>query len=168
MNHEVAARMRVRSFIRKIKSRGWLQTGNGVRNYLASLSETGVVIQPKRSNLPYKLTRTCMEKAAYMMFWKRYITISDLRGYSSALFGVLCEMFQDIARFTRSATGQLRLALRGIRVNLSGADSSLRDLKIAASAGGQFPLMSYYYLREQKGRWINNLEECGIKQIFLD
>ncbi len=172
MNFEVEASRRVKTFIRKVKARRWLQTGKGIRSRVNRTESSGMWVDAKRSKAEYQLYRASLEKAAKHVFINRTLTRKDLEPYSkytSALFGCLVEMFNDICRLITTRSGLLRLALRGIRVFLSGAVTSPRDLQLASNCGAKWALISYAYARnDREGNWLRYLQNSSYERAFID
>lgn len=167
--YEINARTTERAFIRKIAKAGSYKTANGRANFYVDHTGQLLLIKTEKSVRPLSITRTKLRAAINYTYYVRTVTRKDLEAYSklsSALLGILIEVFQRIAKLHKTASGLLRLTIIGVRYFFAGADRAVRDLEVAAANGAKFVLMSYYHIRDRKA-WRGHVERLGLK-ILLD
>lgn len=165
----VNSRNAEREFIRRLTKRGKVLTAKGKAIIYLNHDNQVIYLRSTRSNGGYKIFRKKLRAAISFACYKRTITREDIEPYSvysSALFGILIEIFQTRARVIRTNSGLLRLSLNGIRYFFAGADRAPRDLEVAESNGAKFILLSYYYLRDRKA-WKKHVKRLDLK-ILLD
>jgi hypothetical protein len=171
MNMEAEARRRVRVFVKRVKQRKWLETVTGVRNGIERVEGAGFWVKPKKASQAFLVKRKSLERAALHFYYVRTLTKNEVEkfsNFSSLLFGALEEMFRDISDLRKLAGGMIRIILRGIRVFLSGAQSSPGDLALAAECNAKWVLFSYAYLRfDLAGNFIRYRKKFGL-EIMLD
>lgn len=166
---ELNSRQAERAFIRRLTKTGSVLTAKGKVNMYIKHDQTVIYLRSTRSIKGYKILRTKLRAAITFTCYKRTIVRKDLEIYcsfSSALLGILIEVFYNRARVIRTSTGLLRLSLLGTRYFFAGADTSPRDLEVAAVNGAKFVLFSYFYLRDRKA-WKRHVKRLGLK-ILLD
>jgi hypothetical protein len=172
MNIEAEARRRVRALVKRIKVRKWLDTVTGVRSSVERVEGAGLWVKAKKSTETYLVKRKSLEQAAMHFYYVRSLTKNEVEkfcNFSSLLFGALEEMFRDISFLRKSASGMIRIILRGIRVFLSGAQTSPSDLALAAQCKAKWHLFSYAYLRHDSSEnFIRYRKKYGLEQIMLD
>lgn len=153
-----------------LKPGSLIYTGTGKVNRIVRRigNEVHIVTHANGPNIVFKMD-SIISAAAYLLR-VRLVERRELEQYhsfSSCLFGILMLVFKDKVKLFRQHR-LLRLILKGLRFFLSGADKSLRDMKIAVQAGARFFLLSYYWLRNKKtGRWKQFLKKNGLR-IVLD
>jgi hypothetical protein len=172
MDYRGEASRRVRSFLKKVRRRHFIQTATGICNRVTRPYDDDLCFEPKRATVPIRIRQKQLEKAAYFVLYTRTCTIKNVERYSrmsSALFGCLIDMFNDISRLTVTKTGQYRLTLMGIRVWLSGTETTSRDLALAASCGARWAMFNFAYMRDdRKLNWKRYRAEHGIEKLFVD
>lgn len=172
MNYKVEAKRRVSKYMRILKSRKSYSTATGCKNTIQYSDDLLFRVNPKKSSKTYTITRNTLEKAAEFFYCARIVTKKDLEkfsNFSSSLFGILEEMFKDIARVTK--TRLLKLAIRGIRVFLSAlTHRSQKDIRLAAECKAPWILMSYAYLKQDKEeKWRVFISKYGYEgRVLLD
>lgn len=167
--YEINARTTERAFIRKIQKAGEFKTANGKANFYVDHTGQLLFIKTEKSARPLSITRKQLRAAINFTYYVRTVTRKDLEAYSkfsSALLGIIIEVFHRIAKLHRTPTGLLRLTIIGTRYFFAGVDRAVRDLEVAAANGAKFVLMSYFHLRERKA-WKGHVERLGLK-ILLD
>lgn len=167
--YKINARQTERAFIRKVAKTGEYKTANGKANFYVDHTNDRLIIKTVKSQQPLFITRRNLRAAINYTYYVRTITRQDLESYSklsSALLGILMEVFKRIAKLHKTATGLLRLTIIGIRFFFAGADRAVRDMEIAAANGAKFVLLSYYHIRNRKS-WRGHVERLGLK-ILLD
>lgn len=163
------ARQAERAFVRRLTKTGKVLTANGRANVYISHDREAIVLQTAKGSGGYQIKRKSLRAAITFTCYQRTITRKDLEVYckfSSALLGILIEVFETRAKMIKTPTGLLRLTLIGIRYFFAGVDRAVRDLEAAAGNGAKFVLMSYYHIRDRKA-WKVHVERLGLK-VLLD
>lgn len=167
--YKIDARQLERKFIRQIAKKGGFTTANGKANLYAGKENGAVLLKTAKSKKPLAILRTKLRQAIAYTFYTRTITRKDLEvfsRFSSAVLGILIEVFNKAAKLHKTPKGLLRLTIIGVRYFFAGVDKSVRDLEAAAANGAKFVLMSYHYIRKGKA-WKEHVERLGLK-ILLD
>jgi hypothetical protein len=158
------AREKERAFFRKLRNRSF-STGNGKENEIKEVTDSAVIFQTAKSVNPHRISRVKLRQAIRHMFFRRTAVRIDLEkysSYSSALLGLLVRIFRDVCRLDRTVKGALRISLKSVRYFCSGADKSVRDVRLAAINGQKFFLVSYFYVRSKKN-WDKIFRELSDK-----
>lgn len=167
--YKIDARKAERAFIRKLQKKGGFTTTNGKANLFAGKDAKAILLKTEKSKKPLTVHRSKLRAAISYTFYSRTVTRKDLEQYSrfsSALLGILIEVFERSARIHKTAKGLLRLTLIGVRYFFAGVDRSVRDLEVAAANGAKFVLMTYAHIRTRKA-WKKHVQRLGLK-IMLD
>jgi hypothetical protein len=167
--YTIDARKTERAFIRKLQKKGGFTTANGKANLFAGKDAKAILLKTEKSKKPLAVLRTKLRAAISYTFYSRTVTRKELEAYSrfsSALLGILIEVFEKAGKLHKTAKGLLRLTLIGVRYFFAGVDKSVRDLEVAAANGAKFVLMTYAHIRKGKA-WKNHVERLGLK-IMLD
>jgi hypothetical protein len=168
--YEINARATLRAFICKLSKNGQTKTANGKANLYAGHTRLALQLRADGSSrtivLAYKRIRTAIQRTYYARTVTRRDVADLASGKESALLGVLIEIFGDLGKVARTATGLVRLTLRGIRYFFAGVDRAVRDLEVAAANGARFVLMSYAHIRSRQA-WKQHVQRLGLK-VMLD
>lgn len=164
------ARTYERKFFRYIKKQGYFKTVTGKVNRLFSCTGEHLVFQTEKSDSELSISRYKIRRAINFVFFKRMAIRKDMEQfskYSSALFGVLFKIFEDICFIQKMANGLLRLSLKGLRFYFSGVPRSKKDMKMIAEEGGTHVLLSFYDIKHNTNMlWLRYLEEFGLHAII--
>lgn len=167
---DIDSRATLRAFLRKFQKERTITTANGKANFYAGKTQMAVLLKTRSSKRPIVLKYRLLRKAIQFTYYNRTVTRKELeqytKGANSALLGVLIEIFGDRGKLQRSASGLVRLTLRGIRYYFAGGDRAVRDLEIAVMNGARFVLMSYAHIRTRKA-WKRHVQRLGLK-VLLD
>lgn len=167
--YTIDARKTERAFIRKLQKKGGFNTANGKANLFAGKDAKAILLKTEKSKKTLAVLRTKLRAAISYTFYSRTVTRKELEAFSrfsSALLGILIEVFEKAGRIHKTAKGLLRLTLIGVRYFFAGVDRSVRDLEVAATNGAKFVLMTYAHIRK-RGAWKQHVERLGLK-ILLD
>lgn len=163
------ARQAERAFVRRLQKTGKVLTANGRANMYINHDGEAIALHTTKGTGSYTIKRKSLRAAISFTCYQRTITRKDLEVYckfSSALLGILIEVFETRATVIKTPTGLLRLTLIGIRYFFAGVDRAVRDMEAAAANGAKFVLMSYYHIRDRKA-WKVHVERLGLK-VLLD
>ena len=125
------ARTLERKFQRKMKKSNHFRTVTGKVNTIVDYDKQTISFMTERNSGILTISRTKLRKAITYVFFKRTATRQDVEGfskYSSAIFGVLFEVFSGICKVQRMANGLLRLSLTSTRFYFSGLCRSPKDM----------------------------------------
>jgi hypothetical protein len=146
-------------------------TVTGKVNTITEYNQSIIVFETDRKTEGLVISRKSLRKAIGFIFFQRTATRKDMEEYSpfsSALFGILFEVFKEICKVQRMGKGLLRLTLTSTRFIFSGLCRSSKDMSMIASEGGNFVMMSYYNLRIQKReKWLHNLQKYDLR-VMID
>lgn len=148
-------------------------TLNGHQNTVVSVTPNAIMVKTKKSKQPYRLSRQMVRKAIAYILYRRTVTRRDLekftKWYNSALMGLLKSLLFSIVKASKTASGLLKLTLRGVRYFFSGAARSKSDMEVIAANNGCL-LLSYWHLREDKyERWRYHVNRLGLQgKILID
>jgi hypothetical protein len=164
------ARTLERKFQRKMNKCSQFRTVTGKINTVIEYSKETFSFKTERNGGVLEISRKNLRKSISYIFFKRSATRKDVEKYSkfsSAIFGVLFEVFHEICRVQRMANGLLRLTLTSTRFYFSGLCRSPKDMELIAKEGGQFVLLSFYNIRHQKNeQWIHYLRKYKLRAII--
>lgn len=166
---KINARQAERAFVRRLQKTGTVLTANGRANMYIKHDGEVIALHTTKGTGSYTIKRKSLRAAISLTCYMRTVTRKDLEVYckfSSALLGILIEVFETKANVIRTPKGLLRLTLIGIRFYFAGVDRAVRDMEAAAAAGAKFVLMSYYHIRDRKA-WKVHVERLGLK-VLLD
>lgn len=167
--YKINARQTERAFIRKVVKTGKYRTANGKANFYVDHTKDRLIIKTTKSQHLLFITRKNLRAAINYAYYVRTITRRELESYSklsSALLGILMEVFKKIAKLHKTSSGLLRLTIMGIRFFFAGTDRAVRDMEIAAANGAKFVLLSFYHIRNRTS-WRRHVERLGLK-VLLD
>lgn len=163
------ARALERRFIRQMQKRCQVNTATGKPNLFVGHDRRSLRIRTVESDHIIKIARQKLRAAISYLQYVRTVVRRDLQVFScftSALLGILINIFKHKAKVHRTPTGLIRVSLLGVRFFFAGLDHSRRDLEIAAECGARFVLMSYYHIRDRKA-WKEHCQRLGIR-VLLD
>jgi hypothetical protein len=164
------ARTIERKFQRKMKKCNQFFTVTGKINTVIEYSKDTISFTTERNGGLLNISRMNLRKAISYVFFKRTTTrkeVEKFSKYSSAILGVLFEVFREICRVQSMANGLLRLTLISTRFYFSGLCRSPQDMELIAKEGGKFVLLSFYNIRHQKNeQWLNYLKKYNLRAII--
>lgn len=176
--NENRAKWLLRTFFRQYKVGIKFHTGTGFLDIVERVESDVIYIRTSRTMGLFQISRKQLQKACTFLFYVRNTTRKQLEGFSkfsSALMGLLFKIskeggFARIGRTGRTARGLLRLSLRGMRWFTAGCRRSSRDMEMVKFYNGQWLLLSYFHLREDKTyNWRKHVWRLGYKgRVLLD
>lgn len=168
--YQFKARTLERKFKRKMTKYPVFYTATGKVNTVTEYSAKSFSFKTERNRAGLTISIKGLRQAITYLYFKRTAIRKDLEpfsNYSSALFGVLQEIFSSISKMQRSANGLLRLTLQSVRFYFSGLCRSPGDMKLISQEGGEFVILSYYHLRSQKSEvFLKYLKKYNLKAMI--
>jgi hypothetical protein len=159
--YELKARTEERRFIRYLQKQGYFHTVQGRINYFVNVSQEYLVIKTSVGRSYIQISRKQLRKSIHFVWFNRTAIRNDLQRftkYTSALLGILFEVFNEQALVKRLKNGLLRLSLNSLRFFASGAERDPAIRNLIKAAGGNFLLFNYFHIRHQKN-WSRILED---------
>lgn len=169
---DIKANQVAQVFFKRLNKGYTFSTGKGVANQIEGLTKTDILITPKRSKTPQKISKKKFIEAIAYVLYKKTATRKDLESktnFTSSMLGLLRLALFDIARFSKTVSGLLRITIQGVRFFFSGTEKpSNHDMDVLISNGTIFILNNYYHLRERKDLddWMRRLNELGMKVLI--
>ncbi|WP_066418267.1 hypothetical protein [Sutcliffiella cohnii] len=167
---QLKARTLERKFQRKLKKCNYFYTITGKMNRVIEYDKMFIKFVTERNGGVLHITRNKLRKAISYVYFKRTVIRKELEyytSYSSAIFGLLFEIFSGLCRVQRMSSGHYRLTLNSIRFFYSGLCRAKNDMETIASNGGKFVLLSYYNIRHQKNeQWLRYLKKYNLRAII--
>ncbi|MBU8908175.1 hypothetical protein [Desertibacillus haloalkaliphilus] len=173
MNHfDIEAVKKERSFFKKLREKSF-KTGTGRVNEIVTLSSTYIEIKSLNGKKKNRISRKKLKAAISSMLYRRTSNRAELEKFSkfnSALFGLLRMIFIKIAKISKTATGALRLSIKGTRFFFSGLSKAGRkDISLIKNNEALFILLHYFDIRKSKtDRWRQLVEDDFKGKILLD
>ncbi|MBP1931775.1 hypothetical protein [Ammoniphilus resinae] len=178
MDHfDIQAQKKERWFFNRLKksvhagSRYEFPTGKGCLNDIIEVKSDALFFRSKKGKKINPISRKKLREAIRFIYHKRTTTRKELEPYSrfnSALMGLLRIIFFDIAKLVKTASGLLRISLKGTRYFPSSAERSPRDLELAKEQGFNVVLMSYFSMRDDPNEnWKYHCRRLGL-QVLVD
>lgn len=150
-----------RKFIRNVIKRGYFITASGCTN-VVQLNDQLLLITTSKRESAISISRNQIRKAIRFLQVYRTAIRRDMErftSYSSALFGILLDIFKGDSKLQSLKHGLYRLSLLGVRFYASGLE---RDPSIMAEfkkMGGKYVLLNYYQLLKSPSNWFDRLEK---------
>jgi hypothetical protein len=137
-----------RKAIRKLSKAGSFKTVKGAVNEIAAIDNKTITFTTTKGTAN-KIKRSKLRKAIAFFAAVKTITRKQLEAFTpftSAVLGLLSTLNVKI---TFTASGLVRITLKGIRYIFAGTDRAPRDMSIAAAQGAKHFLMSYYSIKDR-------------------
>jgi hypothetical protein len=167
---DIKAKEKERSFLKMCKQGLVYLTGNGSKNMITKVTNHCVYFTTEKSKSPLRISRKKLREAIAHIFLKRTAIRHDLEqftSFSSALMGVLRVIFSDVAKISKTVAGLLRLTLKGTRFIFSGVCRAPKDMELIKQNAGNFVMMSYFNLREDRSeQWRYHLTRLDQKMVL--
>ncbi|MBU7595821.1 hypothetical protein AB3Z07_28545 (plasmid) [Metabacillus halosaccharovorans] len=163
----INARKEERKFMRKVKKFGYLKTVNGHINTLINYDKKELVLKTSKGGV-FTIRRKNLRKSIqYLFFIKTAIRkdVEKFSNFSSALFGILCTVFENISKIQKLKNGLLRLTLLGCRHYISGAERDKCILDMVQNLMGNFVLFNYEHI-DKSERWLEYISARSLYCIF--
>lgn len=150
-----------RKFIRSVRNRGFFVTASGCKN---SVTESGqmILISTSKSKESFKISRKQIRNAIrYMQVYRTAIRedMQRFSKFSSALFGILIEIFKGHSKIETLKTGLFRLSMLGVRFYAGGLEKDPFLRGEFKKIGGKYVLLNYYQLLQTSFDWVHWLEK---------
>ncbi|MEQ2529153.1 hypothetical protein WMO40_20990 [Bacillaceae bacterium CLA-AA-H227] len=152
-----------RRFIRSVLKKGFFITASGCKNIVTENGQI-ILISTSKSTDSLRISKNQIRSAIRYMQVYRTSIIKDMQcisKYSSALFGILIEIFKGESKLQTLKNGLFRLSLLGVRFYASGLEKDPFLRGEFKKLGGNFVLFNYYQLLETSFDWITWLEQTN-------
>lgn len=149
-----------RKFIRAVQKKGYFYTASGCINRI-EINGLSICIKTTSQGEPFAIARKQVRKAIRFMQVYRTAIRKDMEqfsNFSSALFGILVEIFKDESKLQALKHGLFRLTLLGVRFYAGGLERDPFLRKEFKELGGQYVLFNYYQLKQCSFDWLKWLE----------
>ncbi|MFD5853779.1 hypothetical protein ACFWGC_26965 [Cytobacillus pseudoceanisediminis] len=149
-----------RKFRRSVKNKGYFLTASGCINYV-QVEKGALIISSTRNDSSIHLKNYQIRKAIRHLQVYRTAVRKDMEqfsNFSSALFGILVEIFKDESKLQALKHGLFRLTLLGVRFYAGGLERDPFLRKEFKELGGQYVLFNYYQLKQCSFDWLQWLE----------
>ncbi|EAR66227.1 hypothetical protein B14911_10847 [Bacillus sp. NRRL B-14911] len=157
-----------RKLIRHIQKKGFLITANGSLN-MAVLMPGKIVISTSKNEDKILVTRKQIRRALRLMQIHRTLVRKDLEKispFSSALFGILIQVYAGKSKLHKLKNGLFRLSLLGVRFFAGGLERDKTILGEYQKLGGKFLLYNYFQLLQSSSSWLQHLYENDLYCII--
>ncbi len=141
--------------MRLIEKRGFFLTANGQLNTV-QLEKRMLIITTSKKEAGIKISRDQIRKGIRHMQVYRTLIRKDLEGitaFTSALLGILIEIFKSKSKLLTLKNGLYRLSLLGVRFYASGLEKDPFLRKVYKDLGGKYVLFNYYQLLQSSFDW---------------
>lgn len=166
-----------RNAIKRIKRQEKLLTCSNVENYIEKIDDKYVYFKSQKSKGPNRVPREMIRKAIAYLLYKRCVTrrqVERFNHFSSFVMGFLRLAIVEIlkiGRLQKLKNRMCRIVMKGIRFFFAGLDrdpAMMRLLNEYSQAPGNWVLLSYWYLRQDKNEnWKRNARKYNCK-VLLD
>lgn len=159
--NQVQARTLERKFLRSVQKRGFFTTASGCVNTV-ELSGQILLVSTSKKESNLRISREKIRRAiAYMQGCRTAIRkdMEQFSPFSSALFGMLVQIFKGESKLQSLKNGLYRLSLLGVRYYASGLERDPFLRKEFKNLGGKYVLFNYYQLLQSSFDWLSWLED---------